>query len=89
MFIHLIIWWQLRIETFRISDHIITPRMDLNAPDLPETFALFPQQMKLYSECETLNRQATRYSTSHSSTGVGNPFDSESHESKIFINIFQ
>ena len=31
-----------------MSDHIITPHMDWNAHDLPETFALFQQQMKFY-----------------------------------------
>ena len=48
MFIHFITWWQLRTQTSRMSDHIITPRMDWNAPDLSETFALFQQQMRLY-----------------------------------------
>ena len=41
MFIHFITWWQLRTQTSRMSDHIITPRMDWNASDLSETFALF------------------------------------------------
>ena len=31
-----------------MSDHIITPRMDWNAPDLSESFALFQQQVRLY-----------------------------------------
>ena len=48
MFIHFITWWQLRTQTSRMSDHIITPRMDWNTPDLSETFALFQQQMRLY-----------------------------------------
>ena len=48
VFIHFITWWQLRTQTCRMSDHIITPRMDWNAPDLSETFALFQLQMRLY-----------------------------------------
>ena len=48
MFIHFITWRQLRTQTSRMSDHIITPRMDWNAPNLSETFALFQQQMRLY-----------------------------------------
>ena len=48
MFIHFITWWQLRTQTSRMSDHIITPRMDWNASDLSETFALFQKQMRLY-----------------------------------------
>ena len=48
MFIHFITWWQLPTQTSRMSDHIIAPPMDWNAPDLPDTFALFQQQIKLY-----------------------------------------
>ena len=31
-----------------MSDHIIKPCMDWNDPDLPETFTLFQQQIRLY-----------------------------------------
>ena len=48
MFIHFITWWQLRTQTYRMVDHINMPRMDWNAPDLPDTVELFQQQMKLY-----------------------------------------
>ena len=41
VFIHFI------TQTSRMSDHIDMPRMDLNAPELSETFALFQQQMWL------------------------------------------
>ena len=54
VFIHFITWWKLRTQTSSMSDHIITPRMDWNAPHLSETFVLFQQQMRLYSSVRNI-----------------------------------